>query len=224
MTKRHWRKSELFDALRIDEDAKVINGKTIDDLLAEYLDPNWESLNLEDIAFIPYIKVQCFLCRIKGGYPYDADHMMFTITSGEATNSRGKTMRFEPESKIANSIMAMHQAEVHASDLEQDKTRFFWVQDNLEQLSNPSLIKPEYKTIDLKIDKPDYVTGKVGEAIAVINAGEYQSTSYGSPRRDYAELMRTYKWDIAIESFDEHTAEWRVVRDVLFRLKEQARK
>ena len=76
MTKRHWRKSELFDALKIDEDAKVINGKTIDDLLAEYLDPNWESLNLEDIAFIPYIKVQCFLCRIKGGYPYDADHMM----------------------------------------------------------------------------------------------------------------------------------------------------
>lgn len=192
-----------------------IEPKSIDSILEEYLGRDWNKLDLASIKFLPYIKIQCNECL------YISPDEVYTVHATETINSRGESINFEPESKVAWAIMAMHQEGVHpvTREDENSKKNLAFRSQMMEVLTNPSLIKPEYQTIDMRITQPNYPKSKVGEAVVTINAGEYQNTSYGSPRRDYAELMRTLKFDIGIESFDEHNADWHVVRRKIMDIK-----
>jgi hypothetical protein len=206
----------MSDTKWIDEVKELeIETKSIDSILEEYLGSNWKKLDLASIKFLPYIKLQCNECL------YISPDEVYTIHASETINSRGDSINFEPESRVAWALMALHQEGVHPVTREDEnaKKNIAFRSQMMEVLTNPTLIKPEYKTINAKVAQPNYPKSSKGFAEVQINAGEYQSTSYGAPRRDYSELMRTLKFDIGIEAFDEHNADWHVVRRKIMDIK-----
>ena len=206
----------MSDTKWIDEVKELeVDLKSIDDILEEYLGSNWKKLDLASIKFLPYIKLQCNECF------YISPDEVYTIHASETINSRGDSINFEPESRVAWALMALHQEGVHPVTREDEnaKKNIAFRSQMMEVLTNPTLIKPEYKTINAKVAQPNYPKSSKGFAEVQINAGEYQSTSYGSPRRDYSELMRTLKFDIGSEAFDEHNADWHVVRRKIMDIK-----
>ena len=200
------------------------------DLLKAYL-PEYESLELEDLRWIPYVKIQCRDCASA-----TSGHAVYTIESNGVTNSKGEEIHLwnsnqgvEPEVNFAWGIMAHHQEHMHPLDPKAEgyKASRKYRDDKLEHLIDPATVTERdiaYKTINspngssVVIPHLDGFKVTSSEMELVINQGEYPNTTYGSPRRSWDELQRTLKFQLSIASWDQHSNDWYQVRRAIQKL------